>query len=78
MFYTFPKQAAVNFRQVTLTAPLIRNLPSFVVQMVVIPVDQLRERNKGIPLILQVFDECIECLSGKLCPIMAKYDASAP
>lgn len=47
------------------------------IQMIMIPVDQFRQRNKSISLILQILNQRIQCLSCEFCSIMAQNNGAA-
>ena len=55
---------------------LVRYLPSFMIQVVVIPSNQLRDRNKLIPLILQCCNQSVQRIRRVLGPVVAQNDAS--
>ena len=55
---------------------LIFYLPPFVVHVIIVLIDQFRNRHKGIPFIFQCGNEGIKRLGGKFCPIMAKDNAA--
>ena len=72
-----PQYKNVHFEFLFSTVFLILNLPSLMIQMVMIPVNQFRQWHKGIALVLQILNQCIQCLCRKFCSIMAQNNRSA-